>query len=176
MNPYAAPRAPVADIAGPGEHYQPVRTFSAAGRIGRLRYLAHMLGACILVVAGALGLGLLLGAVSADANAAGTVAVILAIVPYMVFVVLKTIQRTHDMGWSGWFMLLAFIPFVGLLWIFKGGTLGANRFGAPSPPNTAMVWIGSLCFPLAVIAGIVATIALPAYQDRAIRAKAVQMK
>ena len=39
------------------------------------------------------------------------------------------------------FLLLALIPFVGLIWIFKGGTPGSNRFGAPAPANTLGVKI-----------------------------------
>ena len=40
VNPYQAPGAPVADA---GE-VQPVKVFSAAGRIGRARYIAYGLG------------------------------------------------------------------------------------------------------------------------------------
>ena len=47
-----------------------------------------------------------------------------------------TIRRFHDQDKSGWFYLLAFIPFVGglilLVFMFLEGTRGPNRFG-PDP-------------------------------------------
>lgn len=174
QNPYAAPRAAVADVNEPVERYQPVRLWSSAGRIGRLRYLANMLAAYLLVIAGAFVLGLILGFFGGAA--AGAVAGIIAVVPYFIFLVLKTIQRSHDMDWSGWWSLLALIPLVGLVWVFKGGSAGSNRFGAPPPPNTMLVRIGGLMFPLIAVVGIIAAVALPAYQDYVKRAKAAQIK
>jgi uncharacterized membrane protein YhaH (DUF805 family) len=49
------------------------------------------------------------------------------------------IRRFHDQDKSGWFVLLAFIPFVGglivLVFMCLEGTRGANRFGAdPKDP------------------------------------------
>jgi len=45
------------------------------------------------------------------------------------------VRRLHDMNWSGWWYLLAFVPFVSLV-LFVGfmfrGTVGPNRFG-PDP-------------------------------------------
>ena len=47
-----------------------------------------------------------------------------------------TIRRLHDTDRSGWWMLLAFIPIIGAIWLFVlmilGGTRGPNRFG-PDP-------------------------------------------
>ena len=46
------------------------------------------------------------------------------------------IRRCHDNDWSGWLVLLSFVPLVnivfGLLLLFKPGTPGPNRFG-PDP-------------------------------------------
>ena len=47
------------------------------------------------------------------------------------------IKRCHDRDRSGWYLLIALIPFVGLLWIWielglLRGTVGPNRFG-PDP-------------------------------------------
>ena len=43
------------------------------------------------------------------------------------------VKRAHDIGWTGWMVLLLFIPIVGLIfWIlllFKPGTHGENRYG-----------------------------------------------
>lgn len=51
-----------------------------------------------------------------------------------------TIKRLHDRDRSGWFMLIALIPFIGPLWLFVetgflAGTQGPNRFGAERRPD-----------------------------------------
>jgi uncharacterized membrane protein YhaH (DUF805 family) len=54
-----------------------------------------------------------------------------AAVPYAsVFV-----RRLHDLGWSGWWALLLFVPVLGALMLvpllLAPGSAGANRFGPP---------------------------------------------
>ena len=173
VNPYAAPKAAVADVYDNESGVQPVKLFSAKGRIGRLRYLAYNLGSYILMVAAAAVLGFTAGALGFP-RAAGVLGV-LAVIPYFIFIVLQTIQRSHDMDWTGWTAILALIPFVGLIWLLNPGTKGGNRFGAPPPPNTTMVKIGGLAFPLIMVVGIIAAVALPAYQGYTQRAKAAQV-
>ncbi len=50
--------------------------------------------------------------------------------------VMLGIRRAHDIGKSGWWMLLSLIPIVNLIWdlvlVFKAGTPGPNKFG-PDP-------------------------------------------
>ena len=45
-----------------------------------------------------------------------------------------SVRRLHDIDKSGWFLLLAFVPLVGIIiliiWACREGTRGANRFGA----------------------------------------------
>lgn len=46
------------------------------------------------------------------------------------------IKRFHDRDKSGWWVLIAFIPIIGAIWIlielgFLKGTPGPNRFGPP---------------------------------------------
>ncbi len=167
-NPYTPPRAAVADIESSGDSFQEVRIWSASGRIGRLRYLAY-------TTAGSLLIGLLAGIATAvlGPTLGGTVA-LLAYIPLLVFAVMTMIQRSHDMDWSGWMCLLGIIPFVGLIWLFKSGTEGENRFGAPPPPNTTGVKILGFALPLIAVVGILAAIALPAYQQYVMRGQAAQ--
>lgn len=176
VNPYTPPRAAVADVdAGDGEQgVQPVKFFSSQGRVGRLRYLAYLTFGYFLVIAGSA----LVGAIAGFTGAGKIAAVLGGVValPYLVYWALLTIQRTHDMGWNGWAWLLIIIPFVGLIWIFKAGTPGRNEYGLPPPPNTTAVRIGAFLFPTIMIIGILAAIALPAYQQYTMRAKAAQMK
>jgi uncharacterized membrane protein YhaH (DUF805 family) len=157
-NPYAAPRAAVSDVED-AQEFQEIRMWSAQGRLGRLRYLAYMTGAYILAIA------LVGGTIAVLGETAGGLVTILAYVVAAVFVILVSIQRSHDMNWSGWTVLLQLIPIVGLIWVFKPGTPGSNDYGAPPPPNTTGVKILGLLLPIIAIIGIVAAIVIPAYAD-----------
>lgn len=171
-NPYAAPRAAVADVYQGGADVQPVKLWSAKGRIGRARFLAYTLYSYVLFIMAAFVLGLLIGVAGLGSSEGAIVGltVVLAI-PYLVFYVLTGIQRSHDMDWSGWMLFLALIPLVALIWVFKSGTEGSNRFGAPPPPNGIGVLIGAWLLPAIMAIGIIAAVALPSYQGYTMRAK-----
>ena len=49
-----------------------------------------------------------------------------------------------------------------------------NKYGLPPAPNSVLVVIGSLAMPLVAVLGIVAAIAIPAYQDYVQRAEAAE--
>ncbi len=161
-NPYAAPRAAVSDVETVQE-FQEVRLWSASGRIGRLRYIAYAVGGTLLGAA-------LAGALVAFMGGIGAILAVLVYIAMLVFSVLTMIQRSHDMDWSGWTVLLSLIPFVGLIWLFKAGSEGVNDYGAPPPPNTTAVKILALILPILFIVGILAAIAIPAYAEYTRRA------
>jgi uncharacterized membrane protein YhaH (DUF805 family) len=162
-NRYAAPRAAVSDIEGTQE-YQEIRMWSASGRLGRLRYLAYATGAYLVAVAIAAALAAVLG------ESLGAILAVLVYIATLVFSVLVSIKRSHDMDWSGWMVLLTLIPFVGLIWLFKRGSDGTNSYGAPPPPNTTGVKILGLVLPILFVVGILAAIAIPAYAEYTRRA------
>ena len=162
-NPYAAPKAAVSDI-DVAQEFQEIRMWSPSGRIGRLRYLAYSTGASILA-------GLAAGAATAVLGEAGAgIVVIVAYIVAVVFGVITTIKRSHDMDWNGWTALLTIIPLVALIWMFKPGSEGTNSYGAPPPPNTTAVKILGLLLPVIALIGILAAIAIPAYVDYTNRA------
>ena len=163
VNPYAPPGAAVADVDDLDPGTQPVKLFSAQGRIGRLRFLAYTTVAYLLFFAASMLVGVVVG--FAGGKDIVSLVVSLMMLPWAIFAILISIQRSHDMNWSGWWILLGIVPLVGLIWLVKSGTKGANRYGAPPPPNTLGVKILGLAFPVIVGIGIVAAIALPAYQD-----------
>ena len=145
---------------------------------GRLRYLAYLTGGYFAI---AFGGGILaaisvvtVGPAAAQGISIAQLTVILLYVLLLAFGVLIAIQRSHDMDWSGWTVPLMVIPLVGFIWLFKAGTPGENRFGAPPPPNTMGVKILAWLFPLIMIVGVVAAIAIPAYQSYVKRAQAVE--
>jgi len=173
-NPYAPPGSQVEDVSAAHVGFQPVRLWPVNGRIGRLRFLAYSVGAWVLATVVAMVAGFAFGALGSNKLIA--LAPMLSVIVYFVVSYLLLIQRSHDMNLSGWFSLLALIPLVGLVWVFKGGSPGANRFGAPPPPNTLGVKIIAWVFPLIFVIGILAAIALPAYQQYAIKARAAQAR
>lgn len=48
---------------------------------------------------------------------------------FIVKCTILTIKRLHDFNFSGWWFLLTFVPYLGLLMIVIPGTKGKNRFG-----------------------------------------------
>jgi uncharacterized membrane protein YhaH (DUF805 family) len=170
-NPYTPPRATVADINSAPEEFQEVRIFSASGRIGRLRYLAYGMAAGLvylaLIVVAVLALG---PSGMMGVGVAGYIALI-------VMNVFWGIQRAHDMGWSGWMVFLWLVPLAALVWLFKAGTHGSNEYGAPPPPNTTMVKVMGIGFFVMIpLLGILAALAIPAYQDYLQRAADSQLE
>src|SRR4051812_33088847 len=146
VNPYAPPVAAVADVEDFGSAMQPVSLWSSQGRIGRLRFLAYMTGAYLLF---AFVGGVMAGVLGAMRGGMVTVVIMaLGFVFYLAFTIFKSIQRAHDMGWSGWTVLTLIIPLVALIWLLNPGTPGPNRFGAPPPPNSLGVKILGWMFPV----------------------------
>jgi uncharacterized membrane protein YhaH (DUF805 family) len=170
-NPYEAPRSRVADLTEAATEFQEIRLWSAQGRIGRLRYLAYSSGSILLAVAAA---SMLAAALGPDV---GAIAALIAYLAVVVFSILIAIQRSHDMDWSGWTVILSMlVPFAGLIWVFKPGTDGANSYGNPPPPNTTGVKILGFVFPIIAVIGILAAIAIPAYQQHVLRSQALQQQ
>ena len=172
-NRFAPPGAQVADVAHDGD-VQPVRLWPPSGRIGRLRFLAYSLALYALVALASFALGLLAAFASGGSEVATTAVVAVTVLAYTVAGVTLVIQRSHDMNLSGWWSLAALIPLVSLVWVFKGGTRGVNRWGAPPPPNGLAVRVFGLILPIVFTIGIIAAVAIPAYQAYSLRAIAAQ--
>jgi len=164
---FAPPGAQVEDMALAEDAPQPVRLWPASGRIGRLRLLAYGLGFYIGLIIVTFVLGLLAGITGMPAMLATGIG--LLIYAFGMFTLL--VQRSHDMNMSGWWSIASLIPLVGLVWVFKAGTPGRNHWGAPPPPNGLGVKIAGLALPAFLILGIVAALALPAYQGYVKRAQ-----
>lgn len=168
QSPYATPQAPVGEAL---PEYGELQYFSVQGRIGRVRYLGWSM-AMILALIPAFALFAALTAVS---HTLGGLVLIAACIGMAVVSIFFGVQRLHDIGWSGWLWLLNFVPVVGsvmaLLMLLVPGTTGANRYGPPPPPNSrgvvALAW-ASILVP---IVGILAAIAIPAYQGYLTRAQ-----
>lgn len=142
--------------------------WSATGRIGRARLLAYSLASQVALLAVAFLLALF-----------GTVGGFLAIIALIGAGVVNIglmVRRSHDLDVSGWWTILAIlIPFAALYWLLRAGTPGPNRYGAAPPPNTTGVMVLAWILPLVFIVGVLAAIALPAYQDYTVKAKLNQV-
>lgn len=154
-SPYASPMALVdQDSDEVGE----LNIWGIEGRIGRMRYVAWsmvfmfaMLPA-VLVCALAFKVSPWLGGLLGIVAGIGAMVVGLQI----------SIKRLHDIGWSGWLLLIGLIPLVGsifqLLTFVMPGSKGSNRFGAPPPANSKAVkvlfWVWIVFLVLGFIFGI----------------------
>lgn len=196
--PYAPPTANVAEAL---PDYADLKFFGIEGRIGRLRYLAWYLAAgLIALVVGGIFFGLFIALGVGSEISLLTIAVgltgALALIPMIVFYIQIGVKRLHDMGWSGWLLLLSLLPYVGaafsvipgvgdvlyslfsiaggvfsIIMLVVPGSHGANRFGPPPPPNSRGVKILASLWLLVPVFGILAAIAIPAYQDYTERAQ-----
>jgi len=165
-NPYRAPAAPVADPVSDG--VSAINIWSAKGRLGRVRYIGY-----------SVGLGLLVNFASAFLAAmagpgTGSLIYVGGMAGGLLMHALLSIQRAHDFNTTGWIAILAFIPLLNFVFWFVPGTDGENRFGLRTPPNSTLAIVLACIIPFVVIGGIVASIALPAYQDYASRAQQTQ--
>jgi uncharacterized membrane protein YhaH (DUF805 family) len=157
-NPYQPPVAAVADVGNDAETgHQPVDLFSWRGRIGRARFIAYCAWGYLLCIPVMLLLTMV--AMVAGFPEAGILVGLAVFLPYTVFVVFAGVQRSHDMDWSGWTILLMLIPFVPFIWMIKRGTAGRNRYGLPPPPNSLSVKIGAWMMLVLTVGGILLAVA-----------------
>lgn len=175
-NPYSTPAANLERSVYSDERNQE-GLLSLRGRIGRLRYLAYSFGftALALIVGG--GLAFLLSMVSETlALVVGGIAYLGAMI-YSYFVL--GARRLNDRGHSGWLSLLWLVPVVSLILflylIFAPGDADYNEYGAPPRENNILIYLGSLILPIG-LTGILAAVAVPAYQDYVNMSKQAQFE
>lgn len=106
------------------------------GRASRKEYWLFVLATAIISVVIALIKisGLAIPFVNAHVIASMTILDVL----FQVFIFIPSlaivVRRLHDIGKSGWFYLIAFIPIVGwiliIIWACRKGQDGSNRFGS----------------------------------------------
>ncbi len=160
-HPYAPPRA---EVGTPTAEYGELNVFTTQGRIGRLRYLAWTMA----LTAAALGLMLVAGMMSAASVVLGVILTGVFGIGFLLVSIQIGVQRLHDLGWSGWLMLLYLVPIIGtvlpLVVLLMPGNPGVNRFGPPQPPNSRAVKILAALWLLVPVIGVLTAIVLPTYQ------------
>lgn len=178
--PYDAPESEIIDQSS--TEYAEIDLFSTSQRIGRVRYLAYNFASYFLILfVFGIGAAIIIPFISGDSNNVNVTSMGFAIVafyvlPFIVSLILAR-RRLHDLGNTGWMGLLYLIPLVNLVFflylLFAPGIKGKNQYGLQPKPNTVGTWIFGLIAPIFII-GVLAAIAIPAYQDYTERAKSAQ--
>lgn len=152
-SPYAPPRAQVSSAdSETGE----LKIFGVTGRIGRLRYLAWSFVLMLLVMpVYMIGAGLMMASEVLGALVLGCVVIVAVVISIQIGV-----KRLHDIGWSGWLLLVTIIPLVGsifsLIMLVAPGTPGSNTYGAPPPANSTAVLVLAWLLLGTIILGLIA--------------------
>jgi uncharacterized membrane protein YhaH (DUF805 family) len=107
--------------------------FDLAKRLGRLGFFGYWLLAVCIVTAATYPAYVMIS--DAGPGMELLVKMLAAALGYLMVLPLG-IRRLHDIGWTGWLVLLLFVPYVfavlALILFFWPGTKGENRFG-PDP-------------------------------------------
>jgi len=122
--------------------------FSTQGRVGVMRYQARFAQMLLVVLFSAF----LFGFVSAfESTVASTVAgVIVGFLGFgaLAMLVCTAIKRIHDLGRSGWYLLLNLVPIVGVIWniyySLQAGKTEDNKYGEFRKPTTSDYVLGTL--------------------------------
>lgn len=172
-NPYESPTQNIETEST--LEYGEINLLSAGGRLGRLRYFTYSFG-IVLGIYFIMALGFAIASVlpeGINAVVMGIVGVLAAAAMIYISVVLM-IQRLHDTNKNGWLSLIMLVPLVSVifsfyLW-FMPGSDEKNAYGNPPPPNKSAVLIIGL-LAIVIIIGIMAAVAIPAYNDYLLRAQ-----
>jgi len=155
-SPYTPPQAAVGEAL---PEFGELKFYGVQGRIGRLRYLAWSLVLLLVItIPGAFTMAALIG------SGHEVMGVLLLAAMSIAFVFLNTtisVQRLHDLGWSGWLWLLNLVvwPILPLLIAVLPGNSGPNRYGAPQPPNSPAVKVLSGLWVVVLVLTFIGAIA-----------------
>ncbi len=176
-NPY---RSPMSDLTLPAGGIDTTNPLDPSGRFGRLSWMAWnlllaLLGFLVVMVLMAAGMIAMPDSEADPTAGLGTglpVGMLILQLVLVVFGVLLTIRRFHDMDASGWWSALLIVPLANLIVFLvlaiKRGNTGANRFGPPRPTAGWEKVLGIVYIVLMVVGvlgGILAAIAIPAYME-----------
>ncbi|NNF53247.1 MAG: DUF805 domain-containing protein [Acidimicrobiales bacterium] len=109
--------------------------FSIKGRIGRLEYIAHRLVAAVIILFGYVFAMLVSGTPFSEPITAPVpqIIVVVAVATGVLAVLTASVRRCHDLGHSGFLLILTVIPLVGQLFHLYltvwHGQYGENKWG-----------------------------------------------
>ncbi|THB73334.1 MAG: DUF805 domain-containing protein [Gammaproteobacteria bacterium] len=183
INPYDTPDSELNESKL--TEFSEVPFWGVSGRIGRIRYLAYGMIMCFgfyiaATIVSVIGITAFGGFASIFGNSSDVgagigvgfaIMMVISLGFYLaifIYFILLWIRRLHDIDWSGWTVLLIFVPIINvvmaLILLFVPGTKGENRFGKQTPPNgIGMILLAIV--PFVLMLGIIVAIAIPAYHD-----------
>ncbi|QJE94475.1 DUF805 domain-containing protein [Luteolibacter luteus] len=143
QDPYSSPVAPASQLPAISKESLKETLLSFNGRIPRRTYWIYALGSGFLIGIVLAILNALIGPSVDPATGAISGGGLFGIIAFLLYIPLVWIglalgvKRWHDRGKSGWWVLIALIPFVGAIWSFVEcgclrGTVGPNQYG-PDP-------------------------------------------
>ena len=156
LSPYASPAAVITqETTEVGE----LNIWGVEGRLGRMRYIAWSM---VFMLAIAPAMLIAIAAFKTSFFLGGLLVAAVGIVAIMIGIQIS-VKRLHDIGWSGWLLLITLVPVVGsifqLLISVMPGSKDSNRYGAPPPANSTAVkvlfWIWVVLFVSGFVLGIV---------------------
>ena len=114
------------------------RYFEISGRSNRYEFWMFMLFYLIFgAIAAAIDVRLLAHPLTQGTGVAGGIVSLAHFIPSLTV----GIRRLHDTERSGWWMLLMFLPLIGIIWLIVlwcfEGTLGNNNYGPPERGESA---------------------------------------
>lgn len=179
LNPYHTPETDFGEIYEEYD-YDTTPFYKATGRIGRLRYLAYSVALSFVLI---VPIGILSAILLPSFNDSSGVAMIilgtLVAIAGAYINIAPAKRRFNDLNRSGWWAILLLIPYLNIIpWlylVFARGNDGVNDYGAPAMPPSTRVKFLALLVPIFALLGILAAIAIPAYQEYVIRAQMAQI-
>lgn len=188
-------QSPTANLEHNGQAHDQVtnnsKWYQLSGRIGRLRYLGYQMLMTVLMyivitAVALIGFGVLTEFTNETTSTGGFYFLMLLIALPLLFLVFYSgiiypKRRLHDLNLSGWLVLLMFIPLVNTLFplylMFAAGNDRVNQYGNPPRPNRTIHYVGVIAPIVGIfMLGILAAIAIPAYQDYVQRAQQAQIE
>ena len=117
-----------------------------SGRARRAEYWYFTLFNILFQVGIGIVLGILAGGIAGSTGDTGGAVALISLIPNLVALALflpglaVTIRRLHDIGKSGWWVLIAFIPILGaiilLIFMVTPGNAGSNQYGPDPKANS----------------------------------------
>lgn len=188
-NPYQSPTASLTDNAQTDRQItNDSKWYQLSGRIGRLRYISYLtlMTISMYVFVGVITVGLSTLLTEVDNESVSLFIGLLFFLLLLPLAFYTTIiypkRRLHDSNLSGWLAILMFIPLINVLFsfylMFARGNDDVNQYGYPPRPNRTIHYVAAIIVPIfaVFIIGILAAIAIPAYQDYIQRAQQVQLE
>ncbi len=110
--------------------------FTYEGRVNRAKWWAVHIGISVAIFV-FIGIVLILLSISDVLGVIGWIAFVIFTIGTLVTEVFVNIKRWHDRGKSGWWVLIAFVPLIGGIWVliecgFLIGDGETNQYG-PDP-------------------------------------------